>query len=387
MKITEVLTNKLIKQFHNVPFIIYKSDKNWIPHLKQDIEKVFDSKKNKAHATGKISRWLLQDSKNNLIGRIAAFVSFNEVDEKITASGGVGFFECINNQEAANLLFECAKKWLIQFEVEAMDGPINFGEKNLFWGLLAQNFTDLNSYGMNYNPAYYVELFENYGFKIYYKQFMFKRAINSPPQQVFQEKSKRILNDSNYSFSDVRKLNLDTIAENFKSVYNDAWASHPGFKKMNTTTSKKIMQNLKPIYDPSIMFFVYYKQKPIAFYINIPELNELFAYVNGNLNLLGKLIFIFRKTFFPPKTMVGIVFGVSKKFQGKGVDGAMIKWAYNSLMRKKKYNQTVLTWIGDFNPKMIRIAEGLDATVYRTYYTYRYLFDRTKPFKRSEIIE
>lgn len=387
MIIKEVTTNKLIQQFHQLPFSIYKNDNNWIPHIKQDVEKVFDPTKNKAHANGKIIRWLLFNNTNEAIGRIAAFVNFETTESNEQPTGGVGFFECINDKEAATTLFNTAKDWLAQHGMEAMDGPINFGEKNMFWGLLVENFTDPNSYGMNYNPPYYQQLFEEYGFKTYYQQFMFKRSIGVPTQQVFEDKSERILADGNYSIANVKNLSLNEIADNFKTVYNSAWASHDNFKEMTTATSRKIMQNLKPIYDPSIMVFVYYKNKPIAFYINIPELNELFQYVNGNLNWWGKLKFLYHKMVHPPETMVGIVFGIAKRFQGKGVDGAMIKWTHESLLKEKRYKQTVLTWIGDFNPKMLRIAKDLDAEVYRTYHTYRYLFDRNKPFERCPIIE
>jgi hypothetical protein len=387
MIIKEVTTNKLIQQFHQLPFSIYKNDTNWIPHIKQDVEKVFDPTKNKAHANGKITRWLLFNNTNEVIGRIAAFINFETTESNEQPTGGVGFFECINDKEAAGTLFDTAKDWLAQHNMEAMDGPINFGEKNMFWGLLVENFTDPNSYGMNYNPPYYQQLFEEYGFKTYYQQFMFKRSIGVPTQQVFEDKSERILADGNYSIANVKNLSLNEIADNFKTVYNSAWASHDNFKEMTTATSRKIMQNLKPIYDPSIMIFVYYKNKPIAFYINIPELNELFQYVNGNLNWLGKIKFLYHKMVHPPETMVGIVFGIAKRFQGKGVDGAMIKWTHESLLKEKRYKQTVLTWIGDFNPKMLRIAKDLDAEVYRTYHTYRYLFDRNKPFERCPIIE
>ena len=116
--------------------------------------------------------------------------------------------------------------------MEAMDGPINFGEKNMFWGLLVENFTDPNSYGMNYNPPYYQQLFEEYGFKTYYQQFMFKRSIGVPTQQVFEDKSERILADGNYSIANVKNLSLNEIADNFKTVYNSAWASHDNFKEM-----------------------------------------------------------------------------------------------------------------------------------------------------------
>jgi len=85
--------------------------------------------------------------------------------------------------------------------------------------------------------------------------------------------------------------------------------------------------------------------------------------------------------------MVGIVFGVDQAFQSKGVEGAMIKWSQLNIATKKRYEQTVLIWVGDFNPKMIKVCENLGAKVYRTYHTYRYLFDRNKPFERCPIVE
>jgi hypothetical protein len=387
MKIIEVTNKKTTQDFLNLPWFIYKEDKNWIPHLKQDIEKVFDPTKNKAHSKGKIIRWILKNDANKTIGRIAAFINYDLANSFKQPTGGVGFFECINDKDSAFLLFDTAKKWLIENEMEAMDGPINFGEKNMFWGLLTENFTDPNSYGMNYNPPYYQNLFEDYGFEVYYKQLMSKRDMNVPVQDVFVEKSERLMKRKEYSISNVRNLSLKQTAENFRTVYNDAWAGHDNFKSMDIKTANEIMQTLKPIYDKDIMVFVYYKDTPIAFYINIPELNEIFKYVNGNLNWLGKLKFLYHKWKQTPTTMVGIVFGVSRKFQGRGVEGAMIKWSQENIVSLNRYNETVLTWIGDFNPKMLKISDYLGAKVYRKYHTYRYLFDRNIPFERHPILE
>jgi GNAT superfamily N-acetyltransferase len=381
MKIIEVNSPETIKEFQILPKEIYKDDKNWIPHLKQDIEKVFDPKQNKAHAKGKIIRWILQDDTNKTIGRVAAFIDNNSKE------GGIGFFECTNNKEAAFELLNFSKKWLENLGAELMDGPINFGEKNMFWGLLVDNFTDPNSYSMNYNPSYYINFFEDFGFKIYYQQFMYRRDMATPVQEVFVKKHARVMDDKNYSISNVEGFTVNEIADNFRTVYNAAWGGHNNFKNMTEKTARKIMANLKPIYDPKIMVFVFYKDKPIAFYINIPELNEIFKYVNGNLNWLGKLKFLYHKWKQTSTTMVGIVFGVSREYQGKGVEGAMIKWSQINIANKTQYQQTVLTWVGDFNPKMIKVCENLGADVYRTYHTYRYLFDREKPFERCPVAD
>lgn len=381
MDIIEVTEKKTIKDFLNLPYSIYKNDPNWIPHLKQDIEKVFDPKQNKAHTNGKIIRWVLKKD-NKTIGRVAAFINHEKPSD-----GGIGFFECTNNQEAANLLFNTSKEWLIKNGAEHMDGSINFGEKNMFWGVLIENFTDPNSYAMNYNLPYYKDLFENYGFQVYYNQLMYKRDIETPVREVFLRKYDRIIEDENFTISNAKKLSTNEIADNFRKVYNAAWGGHDGFKMMEESTARKIMQALKPVYDPEIMVFVYYKGKPIAFYINIPELNEIFKYVNGNLNWLGKLKFLYHKWNKTPKTMVGIVFGVDKNYQGKGVEGAMIKWSQLNIAGKTQYNKTVLTWIGDFNPKMLKVCDNLGATVYRKYATYRFLFDREKTFTRCPLID
>ena len=381
MKITEVITKASINEFIKLPFKIYANDKNWIPHLKQDIEKVFDPKQNKAHANGVIKRWILKDSDQKTIGRIAAFIDFKEKE-----LGGVGFFECIEHKEAAFLLLDTAKNWLHKNGAEMMDGPINFGEKNMFWGLLIDNFIDPNSYGMNYNPPYYRVLFEEYGFQVYYKQFMYKRDIKVPVQEVFEKKYNTIIADKNYRISNVEGVSIEEIGRNFRTVYNAAWGGHDNFKVMTEKTAQKIMKSLKPIYDPKIIVFVFYKEQPIAFYVNIPELNEIFKHVNGNLNLLGKMKFLYHKLLKTPKTMVGIVFGVDRDYHGKGVEGAMIKWSELNIANKTQYEQTVLTWVGDFNPKMLKVCENLGADIYRTYHTYRYLFDREKPFERCPIV-
>jgi hypothetical protein len=386
MNLIEVNNSSTIEDFHHVPFSIYKNDKNWIPHLKKDIEKVFDPLKNKAFEHGKAIRWIIKDG-DKLIGRIAAFVNYKTAHTFQQPTGGIGFFECINNQEAANLLLDTAKNWLMQQGMQAMDGPINFGEKNQFWGLLIDNFTDMSSYAMNYNPEYYKTLFENYGFEIYYKQLVYRRDLSVPAQPIFVRKYNQMITDPNYKITNIKGKSWKQVANDFREVYNGAWGNHDGFKPMTPEASYKLINAMKPAIDKRIIVFVYYQNKPIAFYVNIPELNEIFRFVNGDLNLIGKLKFAYHKLMGTPKTMTGVVFGVVAEFQGKGVEGAMIKWTEDHIVGKTPYKNTTLTWIGDFNPKMLKVCENLGAEQFRTLATYRYLFDRTKPFERCPIID
>ena len=387
MEIFEVKDKLSIAHFRQVLSLIYKNDKNYIPHLNQDIDKVFDPKKNKLFEDGKAIRYILKSNDGQVIGRIAAFVNAKTAHTFAQPTGGIGFFECIDNQEAANLLFDSGKNWLLKQGMEAMDGPINFGDKNMFWGCLTHNFTDMNSYGMNYNPEYYQTLFESYGFGTYFEQFCYKRDIYLPAQPIFVRKYNLMMRNPEYKIANIRGRKLSEVGEEFRQVYNGAWGGHDGFKEMTHEAGQKLIQALKPALDPDIIIFVYFQGKPIAFYINIPELNEIFKFVNGEMNLFGKLKFLYHKWRHTPKTMVGIVFGVIREFQGQGVEGAMIKFAEDTIVHFDRYYETVITWIGDFNPKMLKVTDSLGGYRYRTLKTFRYLFDRNKPFERCPIIE
>jgi len=298
-----------------------------------------------------------------------------------------GFYMSMIASEMIEQGLDTAKSWLIEQGMEAMDGPINFGDKNQFWGLLIQNFTSPNSYGMNYNPPYYRALFERYGFQTYFEQYVYSRPLKQPVEEIFARKARSVMNVPGIRVSDVRGYSTERIAKDFLQVYNGAWGGHAGFKAMTEPAALKVAKSLKPIMDPEIIVFVYADDEPIAFYVNIPELNEIFCHVDGNLNWLGKLKFLYHKWRKTPKTMVGIVFGVVRSWHGKGIEAALIQWFGDHKVGRVAYETTILTWIGDFNPKMIRVAENLGTEVYRTYITYRYLFDRDKKFERCPIVQ
>lgn len=394
MRLVEAKDKPTSKAWMRLPWSIYAADRNWIPHLKQDIEKVFDPLRNKllkpettSGQHGEAIRWVLLDDAGKAIGRIAAFINPKTAWTEKQPTGGIGFFECINDQAAANLLFDAGRDWLKARGMEAMDGPINLGDRNMFWGLLIENFTDSPIYGTNYNPPYYKDLFEGYGFRVWFNQLFFKRSVSVPAQPIFHRKYNQLKNDPDIRMHDCRGRSVEQIASDFCTVYNDAWVDHENHKPMEASTALKIVKAMKPVMDPRLLIFVRHKDRPIAMYISLPELNEIFRHVNGNLNWLGKLTFLWHKWRGTVKTMTGIVFGVAKAWQGKGMEGALIVYAEKHIVETRLYADTILTWIGDFNPRMIKVCQNLDAVNYRTLATYRYLFDRSLPFERHPIIE
>ena len=374
--------------FFKLPLSIYKNDANWIQPLDKDVAEVFDSKKNKAFRFGKLERWILKDNEAKIIGRIAAFTNKkykNKSDD--LAVGGVGFFECINDQTAANLLLDTAKQWLQAQGMEAMDGPINFGERDRWWGLVTKGFME-PLYCMNYNPPYYVTLFETYGFKVFFEQVCLSMDPKSPLDKKMWARHDALEADKNFSSDHLHKSNLEKYAKDFATVYNKAWAGHGGLKEMPYEQVLIMFKKMKPVMDEKILHYAYYKDEPIAIFINIPDLNQWFKYLHGKFGLLQKLKFLWVKQFKKNKKFTGLVFGVVPEWHGKGVDAFIIGESAKYVQSAASpYTEYEMQWIGDFNPKMLNIGLGLgDVQRSRNLCTYRYLFDRNKEFKRHPFL-
>ncbi len=397
MQLIEVSTPQLAKDFIQVNIDLYKNDPHYIRPLDKDVNDVFNPKKNKAFRSGEVIRWILKNKNGELIGRIAAFTNKkykNKGDD--VPVGGIGFFDCINDQSAADMLLDVAKHWLLQKGMQAMDGPINFGERDRWWGLVTEGFYE-PMYCMNYNYPYYQQLLENYGFKPFFNQICFSLKVKDRIQEKFYERHAALAKDSAYTAKHIKKNELEKFAKDFATVYNKAWAGHGGLKQLEEKVVLKMFQSMKPVMDERINWFAYHNNEPVAIWLNLPDLNQWFKHLNGKFDLLHKLKFLWIKKTKRCNKFTGLVFGIVPEHQGKGVDAFMIvegcKIIQNLTIENGKYiihnaiyDDYEMQWIGEFNPKMINIAEAIAPNRSRKLVTYRYLFDRTKEFKPHPIL-
>jgi hypothetical protein len=135
------------------------------------------------------------------------------------------------------------------------------------------------------------------------------------------------------------------------------------------------------------VWFAYYKDEPIAIFINLPDINQYFKHLNGRFGLLQKLHFLWLLKTLKVTRLTGLVFGVVPEFQGVGADSYIVVESAKIIQHHTPYLDYEMQWIGDFNPKMVNVAQTLSDTFKtRQLTTYRYLFDRTKPFERHPIL-
>ncbi|MDP3929065.1 MAG: GNAT family N-acetyltransferase [Bacteroidota bacterium] len=369
MQVVEVNHRSSENAFIHFPKSLYKNDKEWIAPLDKDIESVFNRDKNNYYKLGDAKRWIIELNKE-VVGRIAAFYKNDGTQIK----GGIGFFECINSQEIADTLFETAKVWLQEKGCMAMDGPINFGEKDKYWGLLVQGFKN-PSYQENYNPPYYQNLFENFGFKKIFEQTTSEISTTEFKFERFYKLSERVFKNPQYQYAHFNMKELPKFANDFIHIYNKAWASRPDFVPITKDKIESTLQSLKPILIEEAIWFVYANGEPAGFYVNVLDVNQIFKHLNGKLNWINKLKFMYYRHFGHINRVRGIVFGVIPEYQNLGLETGLIIKFYEA-MRKSypQFTQAELSWIGDFNPKMHSLFGALGAKTTKIHYTYQYSF-------------
>lgn len=385
-RLREIKTAAEAKEFIRMAEDIYKGDPMWVQPLEPDIANVFDPAKNPLFNDGEAIRWTLHDQTGRTVGRIAAFYNREQASTEPQPTGGCGFFECIDDQEAAGTLFDAAREWLAARGMEAMDGSVNFGDRMQWWGVLVEGFT-LPLYGMNYNPPYYEKLFETYGFQNYFNQHTYLRKLDLGvmPEALYQ-KAERLFANPEYRFEHVDMSDPKKVAQDLMEVYNSAWAPFSGVKPMEFGHALQMVKAMKPIVDPEVLYFAFHEGRAVGFFIMVPDLNLLIRDFKGKFGLWHKLKLMWRlKVRKKSDRLFGIIFGVAAEFQGRGIEAAMIRRFEQYLEQHPgRYNSLELAWVGDFNPLMMRMCESyVVAQKYKRHVTYRYLFDRTKPFERA----
>lgn len=382
MKLLQVNDRKSEKLFIDFPRRLYKNDPNFVVPFDNDVRKAFSRSQNSYYNHGDTRRWIALDEKGETIGRIAAFYDTVKDEVDYVRSGGCGFFECINDQQAAFLLFDAARDWLREQGYEAMTGPINFGENDTNWGCLVHGFVP-QAIGMNYNLPYYQELFELYGFKLYYRQFSFHMDLDKPFPDRFWKIAEWVNKRPGYSFKHFNYKEVDKLVSDIVTIHDLAWKElKEDFTPMDPKTLYDELRKAKPIIDPKLIWFAYHNDEPIAFFIFFPDANQIFRHLNGKLHLFNKIRFLILKKRNTITRLRGVAGGVIPKFQNSGVESGIF-WQIKQVIEQQKHiKQFEHSWVGDFNPKMISLYLASGSHHAKTHHTYRYLFDSGKTFKR-----
>lgn len=366
IKISTVNSKTDLMRFIKMQWKIYQGDKNWVPPLLMDRKKILDKQKNPffKHAE---AEYFLAERDGELVGRIAAIKNDLHNEHHNDKVGFFGFFECINDQEVANALFDKAKEWLKSKGLDKMRGPAN-PSSNDEYAMLLEGFDSPPVLLMTYNPKYYLELCENYGLSkakdLYAYILENKKVIGSEKLKRVAEIARK---RSGIKISQLNMKKFDSEVEKVKFVYNKAWAPNWGFVPMTDDELDAMAKDLKPLVEPSLVLFGEIDGKLVGFALVVLDYNQIFINLNGKLFPFG-----FIKLFTEKKKIDNcriITLGIIPEYQKRGLD-AIFYWEIVNRAHNLGVDLGEASWVLEDNEMMKRGAETMNGTLYKKYRVY-----------------
>lgn len=371
IEILEVESDSDRNKFIEFPYKFYEGNTYWVEPLRFDVKNNLSEKKNPFYQHSKIKLWLAKKN-GEIVGRIAGIINDNHNKFHKDKVGFFGFFECINDKNAAKLLFEKAAGFVKENGMDTLRGPVS-PSTNDECGLLVEGFDSPPVMLMPYNPEYYKDLLESYGFKKakdMYALWISKDVIkNEQMMSKLDRISDMILKKENLKIRKVNLKDFQNEVQKVREVYNNAWEENWGFVPMTEDEFKFIAANLKLAVDPMYVEFAEINGETVGFSLALPDINQAIKGLNGKLFPFGLFKFLANKKKIDQLRV--IIMGVKKEYHKKGIDAIF----YRDIIRdanNRGIKGAEISWVLEDNLAMKQTAEKLGAKVYKTYRMYDY---------------
>ncbi len=369
MQVLQVSTKQMLKAFIDFPHTLYKDDPNYVPELFTAQNDLLTPGKHPFHEHAEIKLFLAHQQ-GAVIGRIAAILNHNHNTFNNSQDGFFGFFDCVDNGEAADMLFQQVHQWLSLKGAKTIVGPVNFST-NETCGLLVEGFNSSPVAMMPYNYAYYAKLLENRGFlkKIDLLAYQFSaQSFNDKPLRL----SQLLRNRLEQKGITIRPINLKKYAEevaSLREIYNAAWDKNMGFVPMTPNEFEYQARELKLILDPDFCLIAEHRGKVIGFSLAIPDINQILKKIKGGrLWPTGIFKLLFQRRRINAVRIVAL--GVLEGYRKMGIEACFYGAAMQKY-REKKMQMAEASWVLENNVLMNQGLLNMAARPYKRYRIYQ----------------
>lgn len=348
----------------------YKGDKYWVPPVVADRMKLLNTEKNPFYKHSEIKLFTAV-RKREIIGRIAAIVNYNHNKTHNDKVGFWGFFECINDQEVANALFDKAAEWLRSKDRDMMIGPEN-PSMNDEIGMLFDGYDSSPMILMTYNPSFYNDLCIGYGFEKAKDVYAYILDTNSFLTERI-ERMQGVIRER-YGIT-IRQINLKDKKQfakdvaTLKEIYNSAWQPNWGFVKWTDEEFDFIANDLKLTADERLGVIAEVKGKVAGFGLALPDINQVLKF-NKKGTLLGAVWSLLTKKKHINQCRV-IALGIVPEFQKIGLD-VVLYYEVGTRGVSNGYPIGEASWILEDNDMMNRgLTTVMKGKIYKKYRLYQ----------------
>jgi GNAT superfamily N-acetyltransferase len=367
MEIRSVITKSDLKRFIKLPYKLYKNDPVWIPPLRTEQSGQFNPRQNPTLDHCEFSLFLLLDN-NEVIGRIAAFIDRLALETWKEEVGLFGYYECIENSEAAEMLMESAATWLRNKGMKIMRGPWSFVSQE--WGLVIEGFVPPPVLMAPYNPSYYESHMVSFNLHkikdllVYYLSVKEGYTIPDRIMTMTDDVAQRY----GISVRNVDMKNYDKDVQHVIDLSNKSLINNWGYTSVTKAEAEAVARDLKPILQPKGVIFAEDKEgNPVGFAIALPDVNKLLKGLNGRLFPFGWLKLLLGLSKLCSYRLFAL--GVLPEYHGKGIDSLLYRALCESLYTPETWME--INYVLEDNAPMNNAIHKLNAKPLRKYRIYQ----------------
>jgi GNAT superfamily N-acetyltransferase len=362
--VEQVTTKKQVREFVKLPYALYNRDRNWVPQLLSDDYKKLDRGRHPfwQHATGEL---FLARRDGTPVGRIGAIH-----DSLWEASYGEkaaywGWFECTDDLDAAQALFDAADDWARKRGCTRIIGPMSPSANDLV-GTLIEGFDGPPVILMTYNPSYHDALIKRCGNQKW--KDLVAWLLDSPdiPERLAKIMP-RVEAKGNFV---IRKMNMKDFkgeVARFGDLYNEFEKVNAIYTPMTMREIETLANDIKMVIDPDVVFFAEVDGRPVGASLAVPDFNVGLRAARGRLFPFGFIKIILAKRNIHLVRVMSM--GVLKEFRNRGIDLAFYYYSYKYGV-PKGYFKGGMSWVEEDNAAMANTAIKLGGKPYRKYRVY-----------------
>ena len=367
IEIITVASRSELKDFIDLPWKIYAEYPLWVPPLKKDVRRMLDPG---VHPFWEFSERILFLARrgSKTVGRIAGIIDRHHNELHHEQMGIWGFFECVDDPEAASALFSSVETWVSQKGMTFVRGPLN-PSINYEAGLLINGFDSSPALMMTYNPPYYPPLIEACGFTKEKDLFSFIIDGNYRLPEWLESLAERVARKKGVHIRAFRLKDPVPELALVREIFNDCWSKNWGYVPFSDHEIQEIGKSMVEIADPDLAFFIYYEEEPVGVCVVLPDINPLLKRLNGSIGLSGLLKFLLYR-----REITGLralLFGVKEKYRQLGFPLLAFRHMYEVVRKKGNYRSLELGWTLEDNESINSLLEESGARIHKKYCIYR----------------
>ena len=359
------LNESAVGAFVDFPYDLFKGHPYWVGDLKKEVRHLVDlGHPFWRHGERKL---FMAYRDGRPVGRIAAIINSKHNAFHGEKCGFFGFFDCADDAEASKLLFDAALKWIKAKGMDKVRGPVN-PSTNETCGLLIEGFDSAPMVMTPYNPPYYMTLIEAAGFSKAKDLYAFQAFVKDGFPERLEKIMKRMTREGHIKVELVDVKRIDEALADLKDIYNSAWDDNWGFVPMTNEEIDELARGLKPLLKPEYLYFAKVDGRPAGFVLLLPDFNAALRKVNGSLNPLNILPFLYRM-FTPINRGRLLALGIKKEFRGRGIEMLLIKQAFLSA-EKMGWEYGDMSWTLEDNDLINNAITAIGGKVYKRFRIY-----------------